>query len=232
MSFIQSNNENIFYEYYEVESDITIIYVGGHKTVAVGGRKSEPLKQYCIDNNISFIRFDYAGWGQSGDDHREWAVEEWLINLIDIIKLTDDKVVLVGNSMGGYLMLMAAMCYPEKVVGLFGIAAGFGEYIQETGKNVLRDPSETLEMSFDLVEGAHIISNVLSLKQPICLFHSMNDSLVPWATAKNIMSQIQSSDASLHLIKNGDHSMSRPEDISYMLQFFEQFLRKLPCKLK
>ena len=91
----------------------------------MNGTKAQAIDKYAKRNDYDFIRFDYYGHGQSSGDFIDGTIGMWLDNTLEIIdKLTDDKPqILIGSSMGGWIMLLAALARPKKIAKLIGLAA-------------------------------------------------------------------------------------------------------------
>lgn len=100
-----------------------IVFLGGFMS-DMTGTKATSLEKFCIQNDYSFIRFDYFGHGKSSRKFTDCTIGVWKQNILDVLdNLTEGKQILIGSSMGGWLMLLAARKRPEKIAGLIGIAA-------------------------------------------------------------------------------------------------------------
>jgi pimeloyl-ACP methyl ester carboxylesterase len=136
--------------------------------------------------------------------------------------------------MGGWIMLLAALARPERIAGLVGIAAapdftealmwkGFSPEVQKT---LLRDrvyhaPSEYSDQPYaitmDLIEDGRthlLLDKAINFDGPVHLFQGTIDDAVPWEHALTISRQLASNDVTTTLIKDGDHRLSREEDLS------------------
>ncbi len=224
--YINSAGQKIACQSYSGQG-VGVFYIGGHKTVMSGGLKCEPIRDFCIERNVPFVAFDYAGWGLSGDDRREWQVDQWAENVIDVLdQVVDSPSILIGNSMGGYIMLLAALVRPRKVKGLLGLAPGFGSYIQVTGRNEIAYIPENISIRLKLESDPvdhHLINQDLDIHCPIHCIHTMADTLVPWHSSVNICQVMATDNIRIELIKDGDHSLSRPSDIAMILKSLETF---------
>ncbi len=222
INFITSRNEKIAVYKHSGES-IGVVYVSGYRNVMQDNPKTELLKTFCKQNDMPFVDFDYAGWGQSGNDQREWAVDNWIENTVDVIdQCVDFPAILVGYSMGGYIMLAAALARKAKVHAMVGIAAGFGDYIQETGRHDICYEPENVKINLALENDGHStfhqISDRLDIHCPIHCVHGMDDDLVHWQCSKNLIENVSSSNGTLELIKGCQHNMARDEDMQPVLE--------------
>lgn len=137
--------------YHKTEGQLPgVIFFGGFMS-DMSGSKALALEEYCKTNNRAFIRFDYEGHGQSSGRFEKGTIGKWLGNALKILdELTDGKQIIVGSSMGGWIMLLAATMRTEKVAGLIGIAAA-PDFTHEL---ILRDL--TAEQRKTMVETGYI----------------------------------------------------------------------------
>ena len=100
-----------------------IVFLCGHGSDMFGS-KAEALADYCLETGRAFLRFDYTGHGLSSGAFLDGTISSWTKDAQDILdKLTDGSVILVGSSLGGWIMLNLAKAAPDKMAGLIGIAA-------------------------------------------------------------------------------------------------------------
>ena len=100
-----------------------IIFIHGLQS-SMKGDKAIKIERFAIKNKHAFIRFDCRGHGDSFGDFQNFCISDWKQDLIDIIdRQTNGRQILVGSSMGGWLMMLAARARIKRVSGLLGIAA-------------------------------------------------------------------------------------------------------------
>ncbi len=88
------------------------------------GSKALYLEALARERGQGFVRFDYSGHGLSDGDFRDGTISRWAEDSLAVIDaLTEGPQILIGSSMGGWLMLLAALARPERIAGLIGIAA-------------------------------------------------------------------------------------------------------------
>ena len=152
-----------------------------------------------------------------------------------IDRLTTGDIILVGSSMGGWIALLAALARPERVVGLVGIAAApdFTEKlmweamspaertkIQRDG--VLHVPSQygaAYPVTLRLIEEGRehlLLDRPIQLDCPVRLLHGQQDPDVPWEHSLRIAAAVSGGDVQVILVKDGDHRLSRPEDLALL----------------
>lgn len=68
------------------------------------------------------VSIDLPGHGESGTNRKNWTIEAFGADVVAVAKkLGLEKVILIGHSLGGPVILEAAKQMPERVVGLVGI---------------------------------------------------------------------------------------------------------------
>ncbi len=199
----------------------------------MNGSKALALEQHCQERGLAFLRFDYMGHGNSSGNFSDGTIGLWAQNALTAFdELTEGPQIIIGSSMGGWMMILTAVSRPERVAGLVGIAAApdFTEdllpkqlteiqlsKIQEDGFVVI--PSE-YEIPYTITkklldDGTQhlVLRNEIPLDCPVRLLHGLEDTSVPWETALKIQNMVRSKDVEVTLIKNGDHRLSREEDL-------------------
>jgi pimeloyl-ACP methyl ester carboxylesterase len=200
------------------------------------GTKALELESHCRQTGRRFTRFDYTGHGRSSGRFEDGTIGSWLQDTLDILDhVTTGPVMLVGSSMGGWIMLLAALARPARVHSLIGIAAApdftedliWGpasaerrEALQEAC--VVYEPSdydeEPTPITYDLiVEGRTqllMTQDAIPISCPVHLIHGQQDGDVPWEISLRLAGKLASEDVSLEIIKNGGHRLSEPQDIA------------------
>ncbi len=211
-----------------------VVYLGGFMS-DMQGTKARMLDDHCRATGRSFLRFDYQGHGESSGEFTDGTIGSWARDAIAILDhCTSGPQLLVGSSMGGWIMLLAALARPERICALLGIAAApdFTEDLlwasmdddsrQELRKTGLvyepaEEGSEDMHpITLDLVEEARqhlLLRSEIPLLCPVRLLQGMCDTVVPWSTPGLITEKLQSKDVQIHLIKEGDHRLSREQDL-------------------
>lgn len=215
----------------------TFVWLGGFKS-DMAGTKAEALAAWARAGGQAFVRFDYAGHGRSEGRFEEQTVSRWLADALAVIdRLTEGPLVLVGSSMGGWLALRAARARPERVKALLLIApaadfterlmwAGFDEDVRrrilETGRwerPSAYDP-EPYAITRQLIEDGRrhlIMDGPIPFAGPVRILQGGRDPDVPEAHARALAELIRSPDLRFDLIADGDHRLSRPQDLERLV---------------
>ena len=228
----RDNGTSIAYHYTSGNAP-GVIFLPGFKS-DMTGTKALNLEEYCRARGNAFLRFDYQGHGQSSGDFDDGTIGEWASDAIDAIdKLTFGPQVLVGSSMGGWIMMLVALARPERIKGLIGIAAApdfteqlmWNRFPAKIKKTLLREkiyyqPTEygdkPYPITLNLIEDARhnlILDKPIPIKCPVHLFQGQRDNTVPWQHAIQISKSIPTNNVTITFIKNGDHRLSREKDL-------------------
>ena len=221
-----------------------VVFLSGLKSDKEG-TKAVFLSKWAEENDRDFLRFDYRGHGASSGMFEDTSISDWLDDTKRIITgLTSGPQILVGSSLGGWISLLFARMFPEKVAGIIGIAAAPDFTAQYTSKNLTKDQrqelSSTGKLSFfseyfdqpliitqKLIEDGNknlVLTKEQSIDCPVRLFHGSHDEDVPLSTSFNILKKIRSNDMHLQIIKGIDHRFSTPE----CLELIKTAVEKVP----
>ena len=234
--FLSGNNQQIAFRQHSGAGP-TIICCGGLKSDMMG-TKAEFLHEWARTENKNFVRFDYFGHGESSGRFRDGTLSRWAKDVVQIIdELGQSEIVLIGSSMGGWSSLLAALERPDRVKGLVLIApapdfteklmwANWPEDVRQTimEAGIYYEPSEydePYEYSRELIEDGRqnqLLDSEIAFTGPVRILQGIDDPVVPWEYAYRVIDALASEDVRMTLVKNGDHSLSRPEDLKLLKQ--------------
>ncbi|OFW97934.1 MAG: alpha/beta hydrolase [Alphaproteobacteria bacterium RIFCSPHIGHO2_12_FULL_66_14] len=223
----------------------TVVFLGGFRS-DMTGTKAMALEDWAQRTGRAFLRFDYLGHGQSSGRFEDGTIGRWLDDSIAAIdQLTTGKLVLVGSSMGGWLSLLVARAWPDRLAGLALIAAApdFTERMLLKGLSPedrialerdgrLERPSQYSPdpsvFTWRLIEEGRnhlLLDSKLALACPVRLLHGQSDPDVPWEYSLQIAAHLEAPEVITTLIKGGDHRLSTPADIARLIATVEELAR-------
>ncbi len=201
----------------------------------MSGTKAQTLESFCRGRGQAYLRFDYTGHGLSSGAFTDGTIGAWADDAIAVLdELVQGPQILVGSSMGGWLMLLVALARPERIAGLLGIAAApdFTEELiwdrlgDEEREKLIREGviqqrsdygEEPYAVTMRLIEEGRrhlLLKNPIPLNCPVRLLHGMADKDAPWRISMRLADRLASENIVVSLIKDGDHRLSRPEDLT------------------
>ena len=225
-----------------------LVWLPGFKSDMVS-TKASALDQYCGEHGRALLRFDYSGHGQSEGRFEDGTLSLWLEESLEMIRSgTQGPQILVGSSMGGYLALLAARDLAQsgesqRLAGLVLIAPAvdFTEALiwgaappaarrAIMEKGAWQRPSlysaDPYTITRALIEDGRrhlLLGGTIRAHCRVAILQGMQDSEVPFAHALTVVEHMAGDSVTLTLIKDGDHRLSRPEDIALLISTIESF---------
>ena len=224
-----------------------VIFMTGFKSDMTGG-KALALEELCKKRGQAYLRFDYSGHGESSGAFEDGTIGEWAGDAVAALdELTEGPQVLVGSSMGGWIMLLTALARPERVAGLVGTAAAPDftedlipgdlsaeqkEQLQAQGFAIIPncyygEPYKITKELLDEGRNHLLLRGEIPLDCPVRLIHGTNDEDVPWQTSLKIAERLRSQDVETLFVKNGDHRLSESEDLNRLCRTVGRLLDQL-----
>jgi len=221
-----------------------IVFLGGFMSDMTGA-KATPLASWAARRGRSLLRFDYAGHGLSDGDFADGTIGAWADDaILALDRLTYGPQLLVGSSMGGWIMCLLARARPERVAGMVGVASApdFTARLMEpdldagqraalaAGGQVLvpsQYADEPYVITRALIEDGrrHLVLDApLPVDAPVRLIHGTADTDVPWTLSQELLKRVTSAGATLTLVKDGDHRLSAPRDLARLVATLEDFI--------
>ncbi|MCW5673279.1 MAG: alpha/beta hydrolase [Xanthobacteraceae bacterium] len=235
-----------------------LFWLGGFKS-DMKGTKAVALGEYAAKTGRAFIRFDYSGHGESGGKFEDGTISQWLEESLAVFKTrTSGSQIVIGSSMGGWMALLLARALANdpslapdaKLAGLVLIAPApdFTEelmwknfsdevrkQIETTGQwerpSVYGDPPYAITKG--LIEDGRkhlLLGSPIQVKCPVRILQGVLDPDVPWQHAMKLVSCLAQDDVTMTLVKDGDHRLSRPEDIERLLKTVEELAGEVSAK--
>ena len=215
------------------------------------GTKAEALAHWAEQAGRAFIRFDYSGHGESGGEFTDGTIGRWLADSLGVFDACcQGPQILIGSSMGGWLALLMVRALrqrpqaaPASVIGLVLVAPAV-DFTEELmwkrftpeikreleEKGVWARPSEYSSEPYlvtrQLIEEGRkhlLLGGMIETGCPVRILQGVEDPDVPWHHAVELVSRLASDDVVLTLVKDGDHRLSRPEDIERLIRAVAEF---------
>ena len=221
----------------------TVVYTHGFCSDPFG-RKPEEVKKWCVEHGLGFLRHELAGHGSDKARFEETTLNTYKNQIFEIVgEMVEGDVIVGGASLGGWLSLMAACRFPDKVKGVFGLAAApdflkkyieayftpeHKELLDKYGKVEFPTNDFTYIITKQMIESADenlmLDKDVIPYSGKVRLLQGMKDAALDWRTAPLIASKLAGDDVRVVLMKDSDHRLGRDEDIAVIKSFLEDFI--------
>ncbi|QZD90915.1 alpha/beta hydrolase [Qipengyuania aurantiaca] len=219
----------------------TLVFLPGYMSDMDGG-KATALFDWAKRHGRACLLLDYSGCGRSDGGFADGTLSKWREEVLALIEAqVDGDVVVIGSSMGGWLMLLVGLSLGERLAGLIGIAAapdftdwGYdaGQKAQmEAGETVFEDnpygPEPTPTHAGFFVDGQaqRLLGADIAIDAPVRLLHGQRDADVPWEISQRLADALRSDAVQVSFVKDGDHRLSRPQDIALLLRTVDGLLQ-------
>jgi len=232
----------------EGKSQPGLFWLGGFKS-DMKGTKAAALDAWAAENDRACLRFDYSGHGESGGDFVDGTIGRWLEESLAVYtQFAKGPQVVIGSSMGGWLALLLARALASRqdaapIAGMVLIAPAvdfteelmwkqFSPAIRQEieTKGAWTRPSEYDAGGYPITKGLiedgrnHLLlGGLIETRCPVHILQGVQDPDVPWQHAQELVARLASDDVVLTLIKDGDHRLSRPEDLERLIAAVKEF---------
>ncbi len=221
-----------------------LFWLGGFRSDMVGS-KALALDAHGAARGLAVTRFDYSGHGVSGGRFVDGTISRWQEEARAVFATTEGPQILIGSSMGGWMALLLARAElaragrgGTRVAGMVLIApapdfteelmwAGFSDEIRRTilEEGVYAEPSEYSDEPYMITRGLIedgrrnlLLGGTIETGCPVAILQGKRDASVPWTHALRIGERLALDDATITFVDDGDHRLSRPQDIDLMLE--------------
>ena len=209
-----------------------LVFLPGYRS-DMSGIMAGAFYRWAEEQGRGCLLLDYSGCGQSDGEFADGTLSRWCDEVLAVIDaVTDGSVLPIGSSMGGWLMLLVAERLGARLHGLMGIAAApdFTDWGRSeddkahlAAGEIVHDVSPYGSVPFypgfwkDGQAQRRLLGEI-AIDCPVRLMHGMRDNAVPWDVSLRLVRALCSNEVHLTLVKDGDHNLSRDEDIDLLLR--------------
>jgi pimeloyl-ACP methyl ester carboxylesterase len=227
-----------------------VVWLGGYKSDMLG-TKADRLAAWTADKGRAFLRHDYSGHGESGGDFADGTISRWLAESLAVFRqFAGGRQILVGSSMGAWIALRMAQelrrAGEDRVAGLVLLAPApdfTAELVEPqltdaqrselAEKGYFEEPSDYSNAPYiytrALIEDGRanlVMTGPIDTHCPVHILQGLADPDVPPAHAMKLASLLPADDVTLSLITQGDHRLSRPQDLEMLAQAVEEMVER------
>jgi pimeloyl-ACP methyl ester carboxylesterase len=236
------------YHYQQAQENLyapCVVFLHGYRS-DLEGTKSVYLNRWCLEKGLSFLSVEYSGHGQSGGSFDEGSIKTWCDDaLFTIQSVIKAPLILVGSSMGGWLMIHIAQALGQKVIGLVGVAAApdftvnLIHWRKETRHQIIKEEGpymvfyhengeESSRFTKNFIEEGNkntVLDKNISLACPMILLHGTDDTVAPFECSIQALKHVDVPYGEVCLIKGGDHVLRREQDLIRLSESIEKIIR-------
>lgn len=229
-----------------------LVWLGGYRSDMLG-TKAETLADWARRQGHGYLRHDYSGHGESGGAFAEGTISRWLAESLAVFeRFTRGPQILVGSSMGGWIALrmvqeLNRMGREDRVAGLVLLAPAPDFTVElvepnltDAQRNALaqngffEEPSdyspEPNVYTRALIEDGRanrVLDGIIDTRCAVTILQGMRDPDVPYTLALKLVEHLPADDVTLSLVKDGDHRLSRPQDLDLLVRAVEDMVRRV-----
>lgn len=226
-----------------------LVWLGGYRSDMLG-TKAARLDEWAAKSGHAFLRLDYSGHGESGGAFRDGTISRWLAESLAVFRhAAKGRQILVGSSMGAWIALrlvqelrrageedrIAGMVLiapaPDFTVELIEPSLGDADRAALAERGYIEKPSDygpepdiyTREL-FEDGRRNRVLEGIIDTHCPVHILQGMADRDVPYAHALKLVEHLPSDDVTLTLVRDGDHRLSRPQDLAMLVRTVESLV--------
>ena len=221
----------------------TLVFLPGYKSDMQGG-KAQALAAWTAAQGMAMLRLDYSGCGESEGAFEDGTLDIWRDDVLAVLAEANvGPLILIGSSMGGWLMLLVAEALGKQVTAMVGIAAApdFTDWDFDAADRATIAANGRIERPSDYGYDPMVITRgfwqsgqanlklagEVAIDCPVRLIHGQCDPDVPWETSFKLADALRSSDVQTILLKDGDHRLSRDQDIALLIDVVGKLARSI-----
>tara|TARA_Y100000590_G_scaffold459148_1_gene615505 strand:- start:485 stop:1213 length:729 start_codon:yes stop_codon:yes gene_type:complete len=242
MAFFKNKlNQKIAYKYFKGKSP-GIIYIHGMAS-DMEGTKSLSIEKYSQKKGLSFLRFDCRGHGKSYGDFHNFTIKDWKNDLIEMIdKKTKGPQILIGSSLGAWIMMLATKHRKPRIAGLIGLAPApdatkylmnelpkkFKNEINKKGMAKFKKLNVIMTKKFFEEGNKNLVLNKnFPFKKPFILIHGLKDKDVSPQISKKILKIVKGKNIQIRYLKESDHRLSNKNDLLIINNSIDNILESI-----
>ena len=223
-----------------------LVWLGGYRS-DMAGTKAETLDGWAREHGYACLRHDYSGHGESGGRFEDGTISRWLGESLAVLRaFSEGPQILIGSSMGGWIALRMVQELDkagdaDRVAGLVLLAPAPDFTVElmepeltgaqkrdletkgyfEEHSEYSPEPNIYTRALFEDGRANRVLDGIVDTHCPVHIIQGMADPDVPHAHALKLVEHLPADDVTLTLVRDGDHRLSRPQDLDLLLRVVE-----------
>lgn len=233
-----------YISYRQIEgSSPGILYMHGSQS-SIDSTKALYVENFCREEGIGFTSFNFTGHGDSWGDYKDGTISIWLRDALTVLdNLTSGDQIVIGSSLGGWIMLLLGMRRPDRVKGMIGISAApdftvwlweaLGEDLRSKllKEGIIYTPNDYSEegdpWTLSLIQDGNnnlVLDHPIITEAKVILLHGDKDTIVPSDIPIKIKDKLTSKEVRVVIVKGGKHNLSEPHELIYLKEAIKEML--------
>ena len=245
-----SKNKKIRYLINNTSSNIYVVFLHGFKS-DLEGDKPRAIYEFCKKKKIGFLAHEYSGHGKSYGKFEDGTITSWTEDTKKIItkKIKNKKLILVGSSMGGWIGLNLFKSFNKKILAFVGIAPApeflerlmWKNFTEKVKKKLIKEKIYIFShggfeynISYNLIKDGRknkIFNKNFKNNIFLTILHGKKDDVVPISISRKILNIFKKAKKKLIIIKSGDHSLSKKNNLKKIIREIDNIYNSLTYKL-
>ncbi|EJF85115.1 alpha/beta hydrolase [Candidatus Bartonella washoeensis] len=213
-----------------------LVWLSGYQSDMLSS-KAVLIDDLAQKNDLSCLRFDYSGHGESEGDFFQGTISRWVKESLAVFEAyCEGPQILIGCSMGGWIALRLAMMLAQKNKMLAGMvliapapdftqtlvepALGPAEWKILEEKGYIERPAvadaDPMPFTKALIEDGRnnsVMKGCIDIGCPVHILQGMEDQEIPYQHTLGLLDHLPLQDVTLTLIRDATHRFSRPQDL-------------------
>ncbi|WP_375656365.1 alpha/beta hydrolase [Bartonella sp. CM120XJJH] len=251
--FFSFENTPLAVRYRKGRQSLGLVWLHGYQSDMLGS-KATLVDQFAQKNDLSCLRFDYSGHGESEGDFFQGTISRWVKeSLATFETYCEGPQILIGSSMGGWIALRLAMILAQKNKKLAGMiliapAPDFTQTLVEPKlgpeewkileeKGYIERPAvgdtEPMPFTKTLIEDGRencVMKGCIDVGCPVHILQGMEDEEIPYQHTLTLLDHLPLHDVTLTLVRDADHRFSRPQDLDCLETVLRSFINQINAK--
>jgi len=202
------------------------------------GDKPKALLSFTKKNKISFLALEYSGHGKSSGEFTKGNISKWSVETSKLVKkyAKDNKLILVGSSMGAWISLKQFQVFKNQITGFLGIGSApeflenlmWKKFTKKMKKEIIKNGIYNLKhgnyeypISLQLIKDGRknkVLNKKINSRIKVTMIHGEKDEVVPVNYSRKILKLFPKAKKKLKIIKKGNHSLSSKKCLKVMLK--------------
>ena len=241
-----SNTKKLRFICNNLKQNLYLVFLPGFMS-DIEGKKPQAFLKFAKTNKLGFLSFEYSGHGKSSGEFTKGNISIWSNDTKKIIKkiVKRNYFILIGSSMGSWIALNQFKHFKSQIKGFIGIGSApefltrlmWNKFSKETkkeiieyGKVLIKNGNYKYPITLQLIKDEKknkVLNKKINSKINVTMIHGEKDEVVPVNFSKLVLKLFRKAKKKIVIIKNGDHSLSKKNQIKKILKELNRIIKDI-----